>query len=162
MFKIHSNDWSEGARMPFEHVLNGMGLTGGNLSPHISWSGAPAGTKSYVLLVHDPDAPTGSGWWHWVVYDLPASTTELKRGAGDAKGSGLPASAKQCRTDFGAPGYGGAAPPEGHGVHRYQLTVYAMPQDKLPVPDDPSAAMIGFFARQTALASATLTVIYNR
>lgn len=160
--KIWSNDWKEGERMPNAHVFNGMGATGENLSPHVAWSDAPAGTKSFVVLCYDPDAPTGSGWWHWVVYDIPPNVGELARGAGDARGSGLPKGAKQGRTDFGGPGYGGAAPPPGHGVHRYMLTVYAMSVDALPAPADPSAAMVGFMANGMSLAKKTITVVYNR
>ncbi len=142
-------------------VFNGMGCTGENQSPQLAWRDPPAGTKSYVVTVYDPDAPTGSGWWHWVVYDIPASATELPRGAGGGQGQ-LPEGAQQGKTDFGKPGYGGACPPPGDKPHRYVFTVYALKVDKLEVPPDASPAMIGFMTKANALASASLTAHYAR
>lgn len=101
-FTLTSNDLRDGDKMPETQVFNGMGYNGDNLSPHLAWSGAPAGTKSFVITVYDPDAPTGSGWWHWGVANIPADVTELPQGAGSGKG-GLPAGAVQTRTDFGKP-----------------------------------------------------------
>src|SRR3954465_14424129 len=116
-----------------------MGAGGQNVSPQLSWSGAPAGTKSFALTLYDPDAPTGSGWWHWVVYDIPATATELPQGAGSGKAP-LPAGTVQGKTDFGAAGYGGAGPPPGDKPHRYVFTVYALKVDKLDLPADASPA----------------------
>ncbi len=158
-FTLRSADIKEGGTLPERHVANVFGCSGGNVSPQLSWSGAPAGTKSFVLTVYDPDAPTGSGWWHWVVYDIPAATTELPAGAGD--GSALPEGAKQARTDFGSPGYGGACPPPGK-PHRYVFTVFALRVEKLEVPADATPALIGFMTRANALGSAKMTVRYGR
>jgi len=104
--KLTSPDVHEGQTIPAAQVATVMGCTGSNISPAMSWSGAPAGTKSFALTVYDPDAPTGSGWWHWVVYNIPAKTTSLPAGAGDPKKNLLPAGATQGNTDFGVPGYG--------------------------------------------------------
>ncbi|MFO0583730.1 MAG: YbhB/YbcL family Raf kinase inhibitor-like protein [Anaeromyxobacter sp.] len=143
-----------------EQVFNGFGCSGGNVSPELSWTGAPKDAKSFVVTAYDPDAPTGSGWWHWVVYDIPAGTTSLAKGAGSGKAA-LPEGAKQGRTDFGAPGFGGACPPPGK-PHRYVFTVYALKADKLEVPADASPAMIGFMTRANALASGSITATYGR
>ncbi len=121
-FTLRSADVKPGAMLTEQQVFNGFGCSGANVSPQLSWQNAPQGTKSFVLTVYDPDAPTGSGWWHWVVYDIPASTKELPQGAGSGKAP-LPDGAKQGRTDFGAPGFGGACPPPGDKPHRYVFTV---------------------------------------
>jgi len=144
-----------------EHVFNGFGCSGNNTSPELRWEGAPKGTKGFAVTVYDPDAPTGSGWWHWVVYDIPAEARELPAGAGSGKAE-LPAGAKQGRTDFGAPGFGGACPPPGDKPHRYVFTVYALKIDGLDVPEDASPAMIGFMTKANALGSATFTARYGR
>lgn len=161
-FELRSPDFSETAPIADRHVLSGFGCTGGNQSPALSWSDAPAGTRSYAVTIYDPDAPTGSGWWHWVVFNLPAGTTSLPAGAGDAKSPKLPAGAVQSRTDFGGPGYGGPCPPQGDAPHRYVVTVYALKADSLPLPADASGAMVGFTLNANALAKATLTARYGR
>ncbi|MBS0446768.1 MAG: YbhB/YbcL family Raf kinase inhibitor-like protein [Proteobacteria bacterium] len=143
-------------------VFNGFGCSGKNISPALAWGGAPAGTKSFALTVYDPDAPTGSGWWHWVVYNIPASATGIPEGAGDAAGKGLPAGSMQGRTDFGAPGFGGACPPAGDKPHRYVFTVYALKTDKLDVPADGSAALVGFMIHANMLGEAKFTARYGR
>lgn len=143
-------------------VFNGFGCSGKNISPALKWSGAPKETKSYAVTVYDPDAPTGSGWWHWVVINLPAATTELPEGAGSSAGKALPAGAMQGRTDFGAPGFGGACPPAGDLAHRYIFTVYALKTAKLDVPADASAAMIGFMINANKLRAASFTAKYRR
>jgi Raf kinase inhibitor-like YbhB/YbcL family protein len=161
MFKLQSADVKPGAMLGEEQVFNGFGCSGGNVSPQLSWENAPAGTKSFAVTVYDPDAPTGSGWWHWIVYDIPAGTKELAKGAGSGNAA-LPEGAQQGRTDFGQPGFGGACPPPGGKPHRYIFTVYALKVDKLDVPKDASPAMIGFSTRANALASATFTAMYGR
>ena len=161
-FKLESPTIKPGATLTDEQVFNGFGCSGKNLSPALSWSGAPAGTKSFAVTLYDPDATTGSGWWHWVVVNLPASTTSLPEGAGSADGGKLPSGAVQGRTDFGAPGFGGACPPQGDKPHRYVFTVYALRTDKLDVPADATAAMVGFMIHANALGSATLTAKYGR
>lgn len=159
MFTVKSTDLKPGGKLPEKSVYNSFGCSGGNESPQLSWSNAPAAAKSYVVTVYDPDAPTGSGWWHWVVYDVPANTHELPHGAGN--GTGLPEGALQGKTDFGAPGYGGACPPPGK-PHRYIFTVYALKVDKLDVPPDASPALIGFMTHASQLGSAKIVVTYGR
>ncbi len=160
-FSLTSTDLKPNGTLADAQVFDGMGCTGQNQSPQLAWHDPPAGTKSYVVTAYDPDAPTGSGWWHWVVYDVPASASGLPRGAGSGQGQ-LPEGAQQGRTDFGKPGYGGACPPPGDKPHRYVFTVYALKVDKLEVPPDASPAMIGFMTKANALASASLTAHYAR
>ena len=158
-FRLTSPDIAEGKPLAEAQVFSGFGCTGGNTSPALSWSGAPAGTKSFVVTVYDPDAPTGSGWWHWVAFDLPASTSGLARGAGTA--GGMPAGAVQARNDYGKAGFGGACPPPG-APHRYIFKVTALKVEKLGVDADASAALIGFMTNANALGSATITATYGR
>lgn len=161
-FTLTSPAFANGGRLPDEQTFNGFGMNGPNLSPELKWSGAPAGTKSYALTCYDPDAPTGSGWWHWVVYDIPASAAGLSKGAGDISGKNLPAGARHGRTDFSTKGYGGAAPPEGDKPHHYVFTLYALSVDKLDVPDDASAALIGFMIHFNNLGKAQVTATFSR
>jgi Raf kinase inhibitor-like YbhB/YbcL family protein len=161
-FTLSSPTIKPNATLTDAQVFNGFGCTGKNISPALKWSGAPKDTKSYAITVYDPDAPTGSGWWHWVVINLPATTTELPEGAGAADSKVLPAGAMQGRTDFGAPGFGGACPPKGDQPHRYVFTVYALKTDKLDVPSDASAALIGFMINANKLRAATFTAKYGR
>jgi len=160
-FKLQSAVVAPNGTLTNEQVFNGFGCNGKNISPPLKWSGAPSATKSFALTVFDPDAPTGSGWWHWVVYDIPASVTELLPSAGNAGGN-LPAGAVQGRTDFGTAGYGGPCPPKGDKPHHYIFTVYALKIAKLDVPADSSAAMIGFTIGANKLASAGITAFYGR
>jgi len=160
-FALTSKDVKPGAMLTDAQVFNGFGCSGGNVSPELAWAGAPAGAKSFVVTVYDPDAPTGSGWWHWVVYDIPATAKGLAQGAGSGKAD-LPEGAKQGKTDFGAPGFGGACPPPGDKPHRYVFTVYALKVDKLDVPADASPALIGFMTKANSLGSATFTAKYAR
>jgi Raf kinase inhibitor-like YbhB/YbcL family protein len=161
---LTSADIKEGASIVNEQVFKGFGCTGGNLSPALSWSGAPAATKSFAVSIYDPDAPTGSGWWHWVVFNLPPATTSLPKGAGDVTKKLMPAGAIQSRTDFGTGGYGGPCPPAGDKPHHYQITVFAVDVDKLPdaTSDAASAALVGFDLNFHTLAKATLTGLYGR
>lgn len=161
-FTLTSTHIADQQTLPLRFVHSAMGAGGQNVSPDLAWSGAPEGTQSYALTMYDPDAPTGSGWWHWVVYDIPASATGLVMGAGAAGGAALPAGAKLGRTDFGTAEYGGAAPPPGHGPHRYIFTLYALNTGKLDVPPDASAAMVGFSIHFAKLAQAQLTATYER
>jgi len=158
MFTLRSNDFTDGKYMPILHVFNGFGHSGQNISPHLAWSGAPAGTKSFVLTCYDPDAPTGSGWWHWLVSNIPPNVNELPTGASPAL---LPPAAIESRTDFGPPGYGGPAPPPGP-PHRYIFTLFAMKIDKLDVTPDTPAAMIGFQCNFNYLAKTSLTALYGK
>jgi Raf kinase inhibitor-like YbhB/YbcL family protein len=145
-FTVISNSFNDGDYLPKDFVLSadfGFGCAGGNKSPHLKWSEAPAGTKSFAITCYDPDAPTGSGFWHWLIVNIPANVSELAEGAGSAGGN-LPAGALQTRTDFGGPGYGGPCPPQGDHPHRYLFTVFAVKSDKLDVKPDTSAAVVGF------------------
>ncbi|MBV8784020.1 MAG: YbhB/YbcL family Raf kinase inhibitor-like protein [Gammaproteobacteria bacterium] len=160
-FTLSSPDIKPGGRIAEAQVFNGFGCSGGNVSPALSWSNPPAGTKGFALLMHDPDAPTGSGWWHWVVYDIPASASGLPAGAGDAHGSHLPSGATQGKTDFGTAGYGGPCPPPGK-PHRYYLRLYALKVAKLDIPADATAAFIGFNVNAQSLGKAELMGLYGR
>jgi Raf kinase inhibitor-like YbhB/YbcL family protein len=161
---LTSAEIKEGATIANEQVFKGFGCTGSNISPSLSWSGAPGGTKSFAVSIYDPDAPTGSGWWHWVVYNIPPSVTSLPKGAGDIKKKLIPKGAIQSRTDFGAAGYGGPCPPTGDKPHRYQITVFAVDVDKLPDAKNEmaSAALVGFDLHFHTLAKATVTGLYGR
>jgi Raf kinase inhibitor-like YbhB/YbcL family protein len=162
-FQLTSPDIKPGGRIPEEQVFNGFGCSGRNISPALRWSGAPAGTKSFALLVHDPDAPTGgAGWWHWVVINIPANVTELKKDAGRADGSNLPPGAEQIATDFGTPGWGGPCPPVGDKPHRYHFTLHALKVEKLEVPKDARASLVGFMVNANSIGKATLTGVYSR
>ena len=156
--RLFSQDFNDGDKMPERHVFNGMGYQGDNLSPHLAWDEVPEGTKSFVVTCYDPDAPTGSGWWHWVVANIPADVTVLPQGAGSGVAE-LPESAIQTRTDFGQTGYGGAAPPQGES-HRYIFSVHALDVETLDVDEGASGAMVGFNMHFHALASASVTVKY--
>ncbi len=121
---LTSSDIQEGSRMPETFAYQGFGCDGADMSPQLSWSDAPEGTKSFAITAFDPDAPTGSGWWHWVALDLPATQTSLERGA-----SGKLKAGREMKNDYGSFGYGGACPPQEHGMHRYQFTVWALPTE---------------------------------
>lgn len=148
--------------LPSQHVFNGFGCSGGNLSPQLSWTKEPAATKSFALTMYDPDAPTGSGWWHWLVFNIPKDVHSLPENSGNPEKSLMPQQAIQARTDFGTPGYGGACPPVGNPNHRYQFVVWALDIDQLPLTADTSGAMLGFYLHQHSLDKAELTVTYGR
>jgi Raf kinase inhibitor-like YbhB/YbcL family protein len=160
-FTLTSTDFTEGGTLANSQVFNEFGCKGANVSPALAWSGAPAGTQSFALLMHDPDAPTGSGWWHWVVYNIPPGTGSLAAGAGDPKKGLMPKGAVQGRTDYGSVGYGGPCPPPGK-PHHYNFRLYALKVPKLEVPEGASAALIGFNVRAQALGEAQLTGMYGR
>lgn len=161
-FIVSSPDVRAGAKIADEQVFNGFGCQGRNISPAINWTGAPAGTKSYAVTLYDPDAPTGSGWWHWVVFNIAAPATGIGRNAGDPQANLLPPGSVQSRTDFGKPGYGGPCPPTGDKPHRYVFTVHALKVDKLPLDSDAPAAMVGYYLHQNALGKAVLKAQYGR
>lgn len=161
-FELKSPDIPPGGAINQKHVFKGFGCTGENMSPALTWSEAPAGTKSFALMVHDPDAPTGgAGFWHWVVIDIPATANMLPPGV-LAEGKGLPEGAKQIATDFGAPGWGGPCPPAGDAPHHYNFTLYALKVDKLPVPANATASLTGFMVNGNSIGKATLTGLYGR
>jgi Raf kinase inhibitor-like YbhB/YbcL family protein len=161
-FSLSSPDIAADGQLGNAQVLNGFGCSGSNRSPALEWYGAPANTRSFAVTVYDPDAPTGSGWWHWVVYNIPAGAHGLVAGAGDVSGKHLPAGAVQGRTDFGLPGFGGACPPAGDSAHRYVFTVHALDLAHLDLPANASAAMVGFALHGHQLGSARLMARYAR
>ncbi|HEY6484204.1 MAG TPA: YbhB/YbcL family Raf kinase inhibitor-like protein [Steroidobacteraceae bacterium] len=160
-FTLTSADIAEGRTIPDRQVFNSFGCKGANVSPALSWRNPPAGTQSFALLVYDPDAPTGSGWWHWIVYDIPASVTSLPAGAGEAGKHLLPAGAMQGRTDYGTVGYGGPCPPPG-APHHYHFQLFALKVAKLEVPKDATAALIGFNVHANSLGKAQIVALYGR
>lgn len=163
--RLVSDSFKDGDYLSQEHVLSeayAFGCRGGNRSPHLRWEGAPAGTRSFAVTCFDPDAPTGSGFWHWVVVNIPPHVAELPADAGNPASGKLPAGALQVRTDFGRPGYGGPCPPEGDHPHRYFFTVYAVDLDQLPVTADTSPAVVGFHLHFHTLAKASLVGLYKR
>ena len=159
-FRVTAPDLEAKGRITAAHVFNGMGCSGQNISPALNWSNAPAGTKSFAVTAYDPDAPTGSGWWHWVMYNIPASVTSLPAGAGN--GRDAPRGSQQGRTDFGSKGYGGPCPPAGDKPHHYHFTVFALKVDKIDVPGDATAAYVGFNLNANKLATARVTGLYAR
>ena len=161
-FVVSSAQIDKNGQIEAEQVLNGFGCQGGNVSPALQWRGAPAGTKSFAVTVYDPDAPTGSGWWHWVVFNLPATTDRMAKNAGDIEKNLAPAGSVQSRTDFGKPGYGGPCPPAGDKPHRYQFTVYALKSETLPLDANAPAAMVGFYLHQNLIKKTVLNATYSR
>jgi Raf kinase inhibitor-like YbhB/YbcL family protein len=160
--RLMSNDVHAGGKIPNAQVFNAMGCTGNNVSPELHWAGAPAKTKSFALTMYDPDAPTGSGWWHWVVYDIPASANRLAGGAGDAAKNLLPAGTVMGKGDAGMATYQGPCPGKGDKPHRYIFTLYALDTDKIDVPAGASAAYVGFNLHMHQVGKATLTAMYGR
>jgi len=142
--------------------FNGFGCTGKNESPQLSWKNAPEGTKSFAITMYDPDAPTGSGWWHWVVFDIPTSTTELVANAGDIKLNLTPEGTIQSITNYGTQGYGGPCPPQGHGLHQYIITVYALKTDTLGLDKNTNPAIVGYYLWNNTLAKASIVSYYKR
>ena len=159
-FTLTSRSFNDGDRLPEAQVFEGMGYCGGNISPPLAWQDPPAGTKSFAITMYDPDAPTGSGWWHWVVINIPADVTSLPAGAGSGDNN-LPEHAEMTRTDFGGNVYGGAAPPPGPAPH-YIFTIHALDIAQVELPNDASGAMVGFVINQHSLGSARLTAVYGK
>ncbi|MBD8880896.1 YbhB/YbcL family Raf kinase inhibitor-like protein [Rhodanobacter sp. 7MK24] len=146
----------EHGHLPQSSSFHGFGCTGGNRAPAVHWQHAPAGTRSYALTVYDPDAPTGSGWWHWVVINLPASNTALPAG-GD-----LPTGALAVRNDYGQAAWGGPCPPKGDAPHHYIFTVYALDVPSMELPEGASPALAGFMIHGHTLGKAQVTLTYGR
>jgi hypothetical protein len=159
-FTLSSNDL--GGEATINEEFDGFGCTGKNQSPQLSWEHAPEGTKSFAITMYDPDAPTGSGWWHWVVFDIPSNMNELVAGAGNIKLNLTPKGIIQSITDYGANGYGGPCPPEGHGLHQYIITVYALKTDKLGLNEGTNPAVVGYYLWNNTLAKASIVTYYKR
>lgn len=161
-FSMYSPDIKQDGQLQAEQVFNGLGCAGKNTSPALAWRNVPAGTKSFAVTVYDPDAPTGSGWWHWVVVNLPATATGLAKASGNLSGDRMPAGAVQVRTDFGQAAFGGACPPAGDKPHRYIFTVFALKTEKIELPAEASAAFAGYMIHANAIDKASLTTTYGR
>lgn len=159
---LSSPDIHDGAPIANEQVFNRFGCTGQNISPALSWHGAPATTRSFALTVYDPDTPTAAGWWHWIAFDIPRGATSLPRNAGDLATHLGPPGSIQGRNDFGTLGLGGPCPPQGDRPHRYVFTVYALDVDRLPVSHDASPTRIAANIRMHVLDQVSLTGLYGR
>ena len=161
-FQLTSTDIHQGKQMAKEQEYQGFGCDGSNISPALNWKGAPKGTKSFAVTVYDPDAPTGSGWWHWVVFNIPADVHGLPRNAGNPAAGLAPQGTTQSRTDYGTPGFGGACPPRGDKPHRYQFKVFALDVEHLDLGPDSSAALVGFMLNAHKLGTAQIEARYGR
>ena len=160
-FELRSDDVAHSELMNENHVFDGWGMTGGNISPSLAWSGFPAEARSFAVTCYDPDAPTGCGFWHMILLDVPASVTELATGAVSGDQSGLPAGAFCVRNDYGSKDFGGAAPPAGDPPHRYVFAVHALDTDSLGVNSDVSPAVAGFNLRFHTLARAVMIPVFG-
>lgn len=158
-FTLSSSSIAEGAQLTPAQVFQGFGCEGANRSPQLAWSNAPKGTKSFAVTAYDPDAPTGSGWWHWTVVNIPATVSELPSGSSGT--AAVPAAAIELKNDYGVAGFGGACPPPGD-VHRYVFTVHALGVETLDLPKDASNALAGFMIRANSIGQAKITAVYNR
>jgi Raf kinase inhibitor-like YbhB/YbcL family protein len=161
-FTLESAEVKPGATIATAQLYKGFGCDGANVSPSLAWKNAPAGTKSFAVTVYDPDASTGSGWWHWIVFNIPAGVTSLSAGVGNPASGQTPKGAVQSKSDFGKPGYGGACPPQGDKPHRYVFTVYALKVDKIDADENASGAMVGFMLNANKLDKASFTATYGR
>nr|WP_202798408.1 YbhB/YbcL family Raf kinase inhibitor-like protein [Microbulbifer agarilyticus] len=160
-FVLTSTDYTEGDTLRAAQLYYGMGCNGENTSPHLAWSGAPAGTRSFAVVMRDVDAPAAIDAWHWVIFNIPAEATELPTGSGDPK-AGLIPEAVQSRASFGDPGYAGACPPQGQGAHRYQFRVYALKVEQLALGTEAPAAEVVAQIEANSLAEAQLEVKIGR
>lgn len=151
-----------GGQATHQQVFKGFGCNGENISPQLYWENYPAGTKSFAVTIFDKDAPTGSGWWHWVVFDIPVSATELKSGAGDVALKLAPPGSIQSITDFKTNGYGGPCPPQGSGAHQYIMTVHALNCEKLGLDASANPALVGFLLQQHLIEKSSLIFYYKR
>lgn len=158
---LKSQDIHNDHSLQTQQIFNQWGCTGKNVSPQLSWTDIPRGTKSFAVTMYDPDAPTGSGWWHWVAVNIPANVTHLAAGAGLTGGSKLPAGASMVTNDFGFKGFGGACPPPNAKPHNYEITVYALNTDKIELPTHASPALAGYYILQHVIGKAQLIAPTN-
>ncbi len=157
-----SKDIAQGEFMAKAQEFNGFGCTGGDLSPHLKWSNAPKGTKSFAITGYDIDAPTGSGWWHWQLVNIPKNVTEIATGAGSKKMDIAGQGSLHIENDYGSKAFGGACPPTGHGVHHYRFTIHALSVEKLELPDNASGALAGYMINANTIESNTIESLYKR
>jgi Raf kinase inhibitor-like YbhB/YbcL family protein len=157
-FTINSNDIS--GQLSTNQVFNGFGCTGKNMSPKLSWENAPKGTKSFAITIYDPDAPTGSGWWHWVVFDIPKNINSLIQNASEL--GTLPKGSIEGTTDYGTSGFGGACPPKGDNAHQYIMTVYALDTEKLGLDKNASPALVGYMLNVHTIGKSSVVGYYKR
>jgi Raf kinase inhibitor-like YbhB/YbcL family protein len=162
MFTLTSTDVSDGAMATIGLIDNTAGCNGRNRSPQLNWGPAPPGTKSFVISLHDPDAPRKGGWWHWAVFNLPTTTDGLPSGEGEPSGTQLPAGAVQVINDSGARGYSGPCPPQGHGIHHYLITVHALSVAMLDLTADAAPQMVQRAITGKVIASAKLVFLFSR
>ena len=155
-FTLSSSDLK--GQLTKKQEFSGFGCSGENISPQLSWQNAPKGTKSFAITVYDPDAPTGSGWWHWVVFDIPSNKTTLASGFGNSDSK----EAIQSITDYGKTGFGGACPPIGDKAHRYIFTVHALDIETLGLDKNTNAATVGYYINSHSIAKASIISYYNR
>lgn len=160
-FKLLSPQIKARTPISMEQVYNSFGCSGGNISPELSWINAPKETKSFAVTVFDRDAPTGSGWWHWVVFNIPANINMLPLDAGNLDGSKLPKAAIQSITDFGVPGYGGPCPPVGDAPHRYVFSVYALNVEKIELDPRAMPALVSFMINKSKISQAKISSKYG-
>jgi Raf kinase inhibitor-like YbhB/YbcL family protein len=159
-FTLNSN--TLGGNSTTLEEFNGFGCNGQNTSPQLTWSNAPEGTKSFAITMYDPDAPTGSGWWHWLVFDIPADINEVLKNAGNIESGLMPSEAIQSMTNYGAYGYGGPCPPENHGIHQYVITVHALKVDKLGLDKNTNPAVVGYYLWNNTIEKASIVTYYER
>jgi len=159
-FTLKSNEL--GGQATGKQVFNGFGCTGQNLSPQLFWENAPSGAKSFAVTIYDEDAPTGSGWWHWLIFDIPGNVAELKPGAGNINLQLAPRKSIQSITDFKTQGYGGPCPPVGNGFHKYTVTVYALKTEKLGLDASANPALVGFMLGQNVIEKSSIIFYYKR
>ncbi|MDB1123414.1 YbhB/YbcL family Raf kinase inhibitor-like protein [Vibrio algarum] len=160
--KLTSEDIGQGKLMTSKQESSGAGCNGSNHSPHLKWSSVPEGTKSFAVTAYDPDAPTGSGWWHWQLVNIPADITELPANAGSTTENLAPEGSMHIENDKGEKGYGGACPPKGQNAHRYQFTLYALATKGLQLPPNASGAMAGYMIKAYTIESVTIEATYKR
>lgn len=161
-FELSSPDIADGQPLTRAQEFQGFGCNGDNRAPALNWKDAPSGTQSFAVTVYDPDAPTGSGWWHWVLFNLPADSQGLPATAGQPGGAALPEGAIQSLTDYGQPGFGGACPPPGDKPHRYIFTVHALKVPRLELDERAMPALVGYMLNANGLGRASLTATYGR
>ena len=161
-FTLESAEIKPNSSIAEAQVFKGFGCAGGNVSPSLSWKNPPPGTKSFAITAYDPDAPTGSGWWHWVMFNIPATVTAIPAGAGNAETGKAPRGAVQSKTDFGKAGYGGPCPPKGDKPHRYIFSIYALKVARIDADANASGALVGFMLNANKIGEANFTATYGR